>query len=493
MSLSPAKKSILNINANGQMDAIITCAKRKKPLRGITAQLNGIGQPLSLGDFATANGPLGQLMFKRGQKQDSAIDIIDQILTELAEIDELPSFHDWVSTRNSEYSLMEWATKRKVLAKIFQPQFWAGRTDQMNLLWNQIPERGQQQVKDFFRHVAEAEGLGDKSGQQKVNVSPSGLFVPNNEGAIPADDIRVWRNLQDVIDDAPVIVESPIITHDHMVRRGRVRASYIELAYAAGALPVVQKYLREHDRPLTRGSIAQAGMGHVLKEIDTAFINYCRLGNTGAVSNLIEAKIVDFGAITDRETQPAPIAAATAGHAEVLDLCYSNGADPDLTCAGKGTLTALWQAARHNRPAAVSSIVRALKEKHANDPVAYLDSLHATHDSLTPLGAAKKHSNADTTAALSDTLIKAAEAVATLPIEKLLEGHEQSQGALFALKRLKMLPDLFRPGLWVGNVQAMQNIAEIVTPAEVDSQLIAAGRPSFGTLMTIVNAQTLKR
>lgn len=185
---------------------------------------------------------------------------IDYILEVLDEVGQRPTLSDW-KTRfgidGDRHNIVTYAAKIGVLDKLFKPSLWANHIDEMEKVWDLVPSRSRNQV-NFIALRSEAEALSLPEFEVTGSLSKAALFVPNENGGVPFDDIRTWRKFDAIV--AALEVNGDALSKVDLLQKGSKGRPYLQIAVAAGVFNKVAEYLAGRGEKLTLEEVKQQGI-----------------------------------------------------------------------------------------------------------------------------------------------------------------------------------------------------------------------------------------
>lgn len=503
--MSDAKKRILKVGPNNRMEALIEAGK-KRDLSPVLQQLEKAGnQRIEKSDLWTQQGPLGQLFFKIKKCGSSGIMVVDQIMAHLQDHGEHIQTQDWLQTKSGKSNLLDWAVQKGVVGKIFQPQLWDNRLDDMEDLWHHVSENGRKQVPDY-----EALRRRVRFSTVRFDIRPglkkSDLFKPNDEGYVPLEDTRIWRRWNEIIpalaggQNQGLLVNAfsefdleKTITKADLMAQSPSGKTFIEIAIEAGVLSKIAKHLEERGEPLTRQDYEELGLEDVIKDIDQKLYNAAEKGEINTVSTLAFTGVANLDANHGSSGYTPSIAAGQKGHSKVVVTLLEAGSDPDARSEKTKSLSLLWVCSKNTDEKAVDATVEALKEKYESDPVALLGALTVINNSMTPQQAAEDAQKPGSANIIRKAADEAVQAVAALDTKGLLATQNGRKCGLDLLIANNRLSAVFTVSKWRGNPRGLGELAGQVSREELVKQLSGEdGIPTYAQILSQVNAGTIK-
>lgn len=520
--MNEVKKRIFNVSGtNGHFIAFTTIVKRSnRKFADLMAELTRAGERLRKEDLATNEGPLGQLVQIRGaggkSNTISSMMIVDEILLELQKYGEGFSADEWTSTRREgRESALDFASRIRVLPKVFRPEVWVNRTEEMERLWQYVSDSARGQISNFQERKTKAEQLSRPVIDICEGLRLAELTEINPQiGYAPFQDHRTWKKWdqivvalgvkgktfasasRQVVANAFTLIDEPadIITKVDLFKKGSGDRPYLKIAAEAGVLPDVIKYLGEHGETLDRDDFIAAGLGDLTKDADAKLFHAAENGDDEAIRSFASMKIAHLEA-KHGQSLLTPLMGATAKNQTTAMLSLLDvGADPDARSGKVASLSTLWLACKHTDATGVTFIVEGLRQKYHNDPIKVLDCLLTIHDSAAPAEVARKADKKDSAKVVDDAIENVVDIVVMMPGNLLAEHVTGRKSGLELLTDAKKLPKLFTPKRWYGDAKGMHALAGQVAKDAIAGQLTGKnGVPAYADVLAQVNASVLKR
>jgi hypothetical protein len=520
--MNDVKKRILNVANGDHFMALTTIVKRSnRKFSEIVSALAQQGERLSKSDLATSEGPLGQLIQVRGYSKKAGVSsmvIVDEILIELQKYGESFSADEWTQTKDSKgENALVFATRLRVLPKVFRPEIWINRTEEMLRLWQLVPENARSQISNFEERRAKAEQLSRPAFSIRPSINREELIeVDPALGFAPLQDHRTWKKWNEIVKglsakSKPELFAAAsqslvanaftiagekgnILTKADLLKTGSGDRPYLKIAAEAGVLPQVIKYLEENGETLQREDFVAAGLGEMVKDADAKLYQAAEAGDDGQIRSLVATRIAN---IESRHGQKllTPLMGATAkNNPDAMWALIEASADPDARSGKTPSLSTVWLASKHADAVGVTFVVDALKRKYENDPIKIMDCLLSIHDASTPIAVAKKDNKADVTKIFEDTIDEVSDIVVLMPSQLLTEHVAGRKSGLELISEAGKLPKLFSPRRWQGDPRGMHALAGQLPKDALDRQLTGKdGILTYGEVLAQVNASVLKR
>lgn len=509
--MTEAKRKILNVNQEGRIEALINVVRGRGTLKEIVSRLKQKGERLTKDDLATQHGPIGQLFHKRGSKAYSAMNIIDELMEELLKHGEVIHAADFIqSTSGSGQSALDWAAKKNVLKKIFQPRLWINRVEDMEYLWENVPNHGKSQVQNYDEIRSQVMRLSKPEFKIPHSLRKHDLFQKDEDGLSPLDDHRTWKNWDRIASalDRVVAPEMPTaianafseiapgirhLTKKELMKPGDNGKPYIQIAAEAGVLHKVGEYLAEKDDPLTREDLINAGLESFAKDADKQLHKAALDGDDENLQKLANGGVADIESRQGKDGYTPAMVCASKGHSNGVWTLLLAGADPDARTGKNQSVSLLWLSAKHADDTAVSTVISGLKEKYGEDALGLLGALTTINSSVTPAQAARDVGHSKSSDAIEKAVDEVANVIADLPLDQLGTSKVNGKSALDLLITASRLKSVFTSARWNGNPRGMQEMAGQIPKEELDKQLSGKdGTPTYGQILSQVNAGTIK-
>ena len=172
-TFSPRKKFFLELNYNGFLHALLEAVGGGNKLPNLRAKLNADGMDFGKEDFMHLADNQFPAMITKNISKMEPIDHIDYIQKVLNEVGEPLTLNDWKTQfriSGTEYNLISYAAEKSLLSKVFTPEVWANRSDEMEELYRLVPRQHKNQI-DFEALHTQAVDLGKKEAEKPATLA----------------------------------------------------------------------------------------------------------------------------------------------------------------------------------------------------------------------------------------------------------------------------------------------------------------------------------
>lgn len=392
MPLSPLKREIYRPDYDNFYQAIFDAAGHRSgvTLAGLRSELQKRGEDIDKEDFF---GPAAHneypMLLCSSESFLYAITLVKDVLDILSEREQSVSTDDFTREYGRNHvSIINTAGERSVLKELFSSNYWVGKIDEMDALWDKVPSHYKGQI-DYAQLKAQAEALSGPEFKISSSLRKEQLFATNDKGFTPLDDSITWRKFDAMVSALDTNGEQ--LTKADLLRKNRNGKTFLEIAVSAGLQDKIFDLLERRNGKLTAEDVKEHNLGSLFAANNKDFYQAAIAGNASKVKAALKLGLVDVEYKRSTDEGTALWQAAQRGHVEVVDALIEAGAD---TTYEKGRLTVLNIAAYKGNKQTVEKIVVALEKRFADNPEALLEALtKPDSDRDSPASNARRNSN----------------------------------------------------------------------------------------------------
>ncbi|MFM9889025.1 MAG: FAD/NAD(P)-binding protein [Rickettsiales bacterium] len=306
-----------------------------------------------------------------GSSPHHTITLIKEVLDILAERGQSISIEEFTKKYgSSEPSVIGKAASLKVLGDLFSSNYWANRTDEMDALWAQVPERDRARI-DYSSLRAKAEALSGPEFEITPALTKAKLFKKNSEKRTPLDDGRTWKKIDQLVEALEANGEQ--LTKADLLRKNTRGATYLEVAIRAGQQEKILALLERQNDKLTKEDVEKHALGNLFGTNNEDFHRASASGDIAKVKAALALGLIDIEYKPTTGGSTPLWVAAKNGRTEVVEALIEAGAN--LTYVGPKDETVLNTATLWADALTVGKIVAGLEKQFADDPEELIEAL----------------------------------------------------------------------------------------------------------------------